>query len=160
MLFAKSPNSHTYPNSTYRNSTYAFWPLKNATILVREGFQKNKKLDFFSRRANHFFIFEKLCNTGMNFRLFAQFLLLNFGFSLSISFLAVKISLGISDSDLNFLFIGIIFSVYENLVNSESSFLIRKYFSNFKQKSNFNSRIDIFDTVSIIRNPPGAQIVT
>ena len=82
-----SPNSHTN------------WPHENVSIWVREGFQKNNKLDFLasilSRRANHFLLLGNFCS---------------------------------SISGINFLF--------------------RKYFSNYKQKSNFNTRIDTLDAKS------------
>ena len=59
------------------SSNTLFWPHENVTILVREEFQKNKKPDFFQSSSKSFFIiFEKLCNTGLNLRLFGQFLII------------------------------------------------------------------------------------
>ena len=41
-----------------QNSPTLFWPHKNVTIWVREGYQKNKKLDFCQSLSKSFFIIE------------------------------------------------------------------------------------------------------
>ena len=123
------------------------------TQVVTHIFQKNKKLDFFSvvekiifyyfwkiDMMGHIFNFEKAkswsSSEGLWWRMFGQMFFFNFaekskailfceisGFS----FRLFKIPIFVDGESHSLFFIGIIFSVYQNLLNYESSFFsVRK----------------------------------